>query len=169
MKIYIDNYKPISVLDKLSLLDSYFIKKNNIIEIYSISGIYNITNTKIYQMIPYSDNKSIIITNYYKNNSLIIDNSVFIQEETHHIPNNHIHLNLTSFIYAINSKSKLYLIIEGYDKENNSITNNNDRYNNFIPSNFYFEIIDKKDANEKFDINDPFIKNDIIEFLLLLI
>jgi hypothetical protein len=61
------------------------------------------------------------------------------------------------------------LIIEGYDKENNTTTNNNDRYNNFIPSNFYFDIIDNKDTNEKFDINDPFIKNDIIEFLLLFI
>jgi hypothetical protein len=166
MKIYIDNYKPINLIDKLELLEKYYTKHENIIEIYSTNGIFNINNKKIIQVIPYNDVKSYMIQNYYKNINLIIDNSIFLKEEINYLPNEHIHLNSTIFTYSINDKSIIKLIIEGYDKKDSDNLQNNheqDKYHNFIPNNFYFEINDNN-----INLKDSTIKTELIVFLSLL-
>ena len=96
---------------------------------------------------------------------LLLDKSMYKNEIVHYLPLNHIDSYIISFNYAINSKSKIILVIEGkYENENenensNKITN---KYHNFIPTNFYFEV-----PNEK--TNFELLNNDDLNVFLSLL
>jgi hypothetical protein len=66
--------------------------------------------------------------------------------------NEHLHKKIKKNIYKLNPKSKIYFIIES--------SSNSD--NKFVSTDVYFE------CNELVDINELFIKQEIIEFLSLL-
>jgi hypothetical protein len=78
------------------------------------------------------------------------------------VPSVHIDSYITTFYYAINSKSKIKLVIEGnyevIDKDKLMIN----KYHNFTPNNFYFEA-----PNEK--TNFELLNNDDLNVFLSLL
>jgi hypothetical protein len=71
----------------------------------------------------------------------------------HQLPLEHIALNITTFYYVINTKSKIKLVVEGKYELFEEIINN-DKYKHFIPINFYFEISNEKNNFEILDNDD---------------
>lgn len=147
MKLYIKNYNPAHILKKQKLLDEFYFSNKNNIEIISDDGIFYIDNKKFYKMNVISDK---LLELRIKDLELLLDKSVYNNEIVHQLPINHIVSHITTFYYAINSKSKIKLVIEGKYDTNELIDNKVNKYNNFTPINFYFEV-----------------SNEIIEFELL--
>lgn len=135
MKIYIKNYKPENILKKLKLLDDYYINTKNNIEIISEEGIFYVNDKNFYKMNIVLDKLSELRSNDLE---LLLDKSVLKNETVHYLPLNHINSHITTFYYSINPKSKIKLVIEGkYKMDDDKITN---KYENFSPTNFYFEV-----------------------------
>ena len=157
MKIYIKNYKVIDILKKLKLLDQYYINTKNNIEIISDEGIFYINDKKFYKMKIISDKLVELRSNDLE---LLLDKSVFNNESVYYLPLNHINTDITTFYYSINPKSKIVLVIEGkYEMDDDKITN---KYHNFTPTNFYFEV-----PNEK--TNFELLNNDDLNVFLSLL
>ena len=151
MKIYINNFN-------LDLLNNIANKlKENInntkiyIQLYTEQGIFTIDNKSIHKLNPI-DISIIIFENYYNDFTLVVDTSYFVKEKvTSVIGITHLSFETKQIYYKINNKSDLSLVIEyHYEK------------NNFNPNDIYFEL--HKDV----DLNDIFVKKEIIEFLSLL-
>lgn len=158
MKLYIKNYKPIDIFRKLKLLDDYYFSTKNSIEIISDDGIFFINDKKFYKMNIILDKLLELRSNDLE---LLLDKSVYKNEVVHHLPLNHIDTPVTSFTYAINSKSKIRLVIEGnYDSNNEKIITN--KYDKFSPINFYFEL-----QNEISDVE--LLNNDDLNVFLSLL
>ena len=135
MKIYIKNYKPKNILKKLKLLDDYYVSTKNNIEIISDEGIFYVNDKNFYKINIILDKLSELRSNDLE---LLLDKSVFKNETVHYLPLNHINTHITTFYYSINPKSKIKLAIEGkYELDDDKITN---KYQNFSPTNFYFEV-----------------------------
>lgn len=160
MKIYIKNYKPVNILKKLKLLDSYYINTKNNIEIISDEGIFYINDTKFYKMNVILDKLIELRSN---GTDLLLDKSVYNNDIIHHLPFTHIITHVTTFYYAINSKSKIKLVIQGnYEIIDEEIDNTkiiSNKYHNFNPINFYFEM-----SNEKTDFE--LLNNDELNVFL---
>ena len=158
MKIYI-NYKPADILKKIKSIDEYFLNKKNNIEIISDEGIFYIDEKKFYKMNIISDELIKLRSNNF---DLLLDKSVYNNDIVYQVPLFHIDSYVTTFYYAINSKSKIKLVIEGnyesIDKEKLIIN----KYHNFTPNNFYFEA-----PNEKTDFE--LLNNDDLNVFLSLL
>jgi hypothetical protein len=155
MKIFLDNYKPISLLPVLSSLEKYFNSSENHIEVFGDTGQYIINKDDIFKI---HDIIDIPIT-YLKlpNYTLILDKSIFSLKEVYHIPNNHIYNDVTIMKYCIKKNNNcLHLVIEG-----NKIEESENKYRHFIPHNFYFELDEKLTSLEN-------CKDDLFEFLSML-
>lgn len=155
MKIFLDNYKPITLLPHLSSLEKYFDSIENHIEVFGDTGQYVINMDNIFKI---HDIIDIPIT-YLKlpNYTLILDKSTFSLKEVYHIPNNHIYNDVTKMKYCIKKHNNcLHLVIEG-----NKIEENENKYQHFIPHNFYFELDEKHTTLEN-------CKDDLFEFLSIL-
>lgn len=137
MKLYIKNYNPINILKKQKLLDDYYFSNKINIEIMSDEGIFYIDNKKFYKINVISDK---LLELKIKDLELLLDKSVYNHEIVHQLPINHINTHITTFYYAINSKSKIKLVIEGKYDTNELIDNKVNKYINFTPINFYFEV-----------------------------
>jgi hypothetical protein len=144
MKLYIKNYKPTDILKKIKLLDDYYLSTKKSIEIISDDGIFNIDEKNFYKINIILDK---LVELRSSNLELLLDKTTINNVKVNHLPLNHINFCIISFCYAINSKSKIKLIIEGkyetseYETSEYKITN---KYQNFIPANFYFEIPNEK-------------------------
>jgi hypothetical protein len=135
MKIYIKNYNPKNIQKKLKLLDDYYISTKNSIEIISDEGFFYVNDKKFYKMNIVLDKLSELRSNDLE---LLLDKSAFKNETVHYLPLNHVDSCITTFYYSLNPKSKIKLVIEGtYEMDDDKITN---KYQNFIPTNFYFEV-----------------------------
>ena len=135
MKIYIKNYNPKNIQKKLKLLDDYYISTKNSIEIISDEGFFYVNDKKFYKMNIILDKLSELRSNDLE---LLLDKSAFKNETVHYLPLNHVDSCITTFYYSVNPKSKIKLVIEGtYEMDDDKITN---KYQNFIPTNFYFEV-----------------------------
>ena len=161
MKIFIDDYKPIKLLHNLNNIDKYFINTENRIEVYSDYGIYYINNNSFKEVeindVPCNNNIKLL------NFNLILDKSKITLKNVNHLPNNHISNSIISMKYSINTYSKIFMFIEG-QTSNVSVNNKENiqnKYDHFIPNNFYFEF-----DEEKYSFDD--CKNDLIVFLSLL-
>ena len=51
MKIYIDNYNPNKLINKFEKLDTYFLCKKDIVELYCDDGMYLIDQNNCYKRI----------------------------------------------------------------------------------------------------------------------
>jgi hypothetical protein len=157
MKIFVDNYKPIQLLNILNYLEKYFYSKEIRVEIYSEFGTYYINNNSFKELLVHD-----VATSNVKllNFNLILDKSKIFLQDTNHLPVNHISNHVTCIKYFIKESScKLFLNIEGITSNKKELLENN--YEHFIPNNFYFEV-----DEEKFSMDD--YKNDLIVFLSLL-
>ena len=143
MKLYIKNYTPIDIFTKIKLLDDYYVSTKNNIEIVSDDGMFFINEKKFYKMNIILDKLVELRSNDLE---LLLDKSVYKNEIVYHLPLNHINTYVTSFNYAISPKSKIKLVIEGkyeFNENENSIDNEKiitNKYYNFTPINFYFEL-----------------------------
>lgn len=151
MKIYINNLN-LNILNELSNnFKSLLIDKKQYIILYTEEGIYEINNKLIYRL-EQIDRDIKQYENFYNEFTLIIDPSFFNKHiETSIIGTKHISNQIVKYIYKLNKKTDLNLIIEYYLHDSKMIEND-----------IYFEL------NKEIDINEIFIKKEIIEFLSLL-
>ena len=160
MKIYINNLNILILGKIMNSLNKYLINKSEFIQIYSIDGIYQITDSNI-NKINYIDKDVEVINKYYNNFSLIKDTTTFTKETINYINESHISIKIKQYCYKMNPSSKIKLIIEGNMNSPNA-NNTTLQYDNVIPDNLYLEF------PENTDINNHYIKEEIIEYLSLL-
>ena len=143
MKLYIENIKYISNFNKLDNLYKNIISYK---EIYSIYGIFNITNDNIYKLSFNDKNiKKIDINNII----LLIDFSEIIYNKVNSLPNNTTKYDIKLIKYKLNKESKISFNI---------------KYLNNIIKDFYFEINDLKECDNLSDIYINDIKK-ILDYL----
>lgn len=153
MKIYINNLNLNILKDIQEILEKQLVNSDNYIQLYTNEGIFTIEKDNIYSLEPIDIDVK-IYENYFNNFTLILDKSYFKKTSTVCIyGNKHLSTNIKRDIYKLNKQSKLQLIIENHER---------DIFGHYIPSDIYFEF----DVDN--DINEIFIKHDIIEFLSLL-
>jgi len=148
MKIYINNLN-LDIMDKISeLFKENLNKTNNYIELYTNEGIYHIEDNIIY-FLDINDKDIQKFEKYYNNFTLIVDMSFYNKKTTSSIHGEtHISLQIIEKYYKLDIFSPISLVIK-YNLNKTKL----------IPIDIYFESY--KDIN----INDVFIKKEIIEFL----
>lgn len=170
MKIYIKDYNPKDILKKIKLIDEYYFGTKKSIEIISDDGIFYIDDKKFYKINIVLDELAELKINNF---DILLDKSVYNNDIVYHLPFNYVDSHITSFYYAINSKSKIKLVIEGNFNEtlDNEVIENKlnekdkiimNKYYNFSPTNFYFEA-----PNEKTDFE--LLNNDELNVFLSLL
>jgi hypothetical protein len=156
MKIYINNFNLYILPDVLELLNEKIVKTKTNIQVYSIDGIYSVEE-KTTKKLNYFDNNITILKNYYNNITLIVDPSYYTTELVNYINPEHISRKIIRYFFEIEKNSKLKLVIEGEIVED---INQNEHDINLCD--MYFEL------PNNIDINDAFVKKEIIVFLSLL-
>jgi len=151
MKIFINNFN-IDILNDISELFKEFLTNCEIyIRLYTNEGIYRVEDKKIY-FLEAIDKDIKVINNYYKNYSIIVDPSFYKEYNVSSIHgDSHLSLEIKQYCYKINPASEIKLIMSYISNKGN-----------LIPNDIYFE------SSKDIDINDIFIKNEIIEFLSVL-
>lgn len=151
MKIYINNLN-LDIIDEISeLFKENFIKTDNYIELYTNEGVYRIEDKSIY-FLDINDKDIQQFEKYYNNFTLIVDMSFYNKKITSSIHGEtHLSFQITEKHYKLNNSSSVSLVIK-YNLDKTKL----------IPNDIYFE--SQKDIN----INDIFIKKEIIEFLSVL-
>lgn len=151
MKIYINNLN-LDIIDEISeLFKENFIKTDNYIELYTNEGVYRIEDKSIY-FLDINDKDIQQFEKYYNNFTLIVDMSFYNKKITSSIHGEtHLSFQITEKHYKLNNYSSVSLVIK-YNLDKTKL----------IPNDIYFE--SQKDIN----INDIFIKKEIIEFLSVL-
>ena len=156
MKIYINNFNIDILYNLLDLYNDKYVESETFIEIYSIDGIYKINDKHIIKL-NIIDEEIKLFHHYYKNFTLIVDKSYFIEENVHSINPEHIFQKIKKCYFKNNNQSNIQLVIESL-----IIEENNPKKNSIQPKDIYFE------TTKNIDINDDFIKKEIIVFLSLL-
>jgi hypothetical protein len=159
MRVYINKLN-LAVLDDIQeTLSNNLIKKEQFLQVVTDEGFYYVDNNKVQSLIP-RDGEIDVLQNYLNDFTLIVDYSYFEKQNTNCIPGSkHSQQKITKYIYRLNhSNNKIYFIIENADivSYHLGIVNSGRR------KDCYFE------SNEKIDINELFLKQEIIEFLSLL-
>jgi hypothetical protein len=161
MRIYAEDFLPEKIkYDNLLNLEDFFSLKENILEIFSESGMYLADSGKTWKIISENDKTSKLVENGI---SFLLDESKIKKIPCFQLPVDHACIETTIFVY---NKKYVKLVIEGvYNEEISSKTsiNKSDKYSNYMVKNFYFEL---KQENSK--ITDLFVKKEINEFLLML-
>lgn len=169
MKVYFKDVKPSEFISKkgLKLVDAQFRKREIYNEIYSEEGVYLVENKKIYKIMDHGGTcesydfcgNPVLI---YKNQTMDGGGDLKEKEEDYQIPFKHISKLCVKFTYSVSTKSKVKLIIKGFFepfiKQHDAL---DDKYYNFIPTDFYFEM-----GNEE-SLENAFVKEEIIGFLSL--
>lgn len=151
MKIYINNLNLDIINDLSDIFKEQIFNSETYIKLYTNEGIYRIEDKKIY-LLDSCDKNIEILKNYYNNFTLIVDTSFFHEHICSSIHgDNHLSFQTKKNCYKINPSSEIQLVIE-------YILNNG----KFVPNDIYIE--SQKDIN----INELFIKKEIIEFLSVL-
>ena len=170
MKIYIENYNPSKIITKMEKLDTYFISKQEVVEIYCDEGIYLINHNNCYKFIVSNEN---IVNKTLNGVNYVIDESYITKTHAYQIPYDHISINITKIYYGLPYKNNLknqnqnliYLVVEGVKNMKPNYDNNYDttnRYENFVPNNFYFEVFVKEPI-------DTILQKEIINVFLSLL
>jgi len=153
MRIYINNLN-LEILDDIAdIFKNYLIKTETNFELYTNEGIYKIEDKNIY-LLDVEDKEVSIYENYYNNFTLLLDQSILNKNLVKSVHGeNHSFFLIKKNVYKINKNSDINLIIT-YSSENHEI----------IPSanDIYFE------SSKDIDINNYFVKNELIEFLSIL-
>jgi hypothetical protein len=151
MKIYINNLN-LEIINYLSeQLKENLTTSNNYIELYTNEGIYHIEDKSIYYL-DANDKQIQILEKYYENFTIIVDPSFYNRTIISSIHGDkHQSFQIIEKHYKLNISSPISLVIK-YNLDKTKL----------IQSDIYFE--SQKDIN----INDVFIKKEIIEFLCLL-
>lgn len=172
MKIYIENYNPIKLIQKLDKLDTYFLCKKDIVELYCDDGMYLIDQNSCYKLNITNEN---VVNKTLNGVKLVIDESDVKKTDAFQIPPEHISINITKIYYGLPNANNLKnqnqnlinLVIEGiknmkpnYDNNYNNYGEN--KYENFSPNNFYIEVFMKENI-------DTILQKEIINVFLSLL
>jgi hypothetical protein len=151
MRIYINNFN-LDILNDISVLfKEYMTNSETYIELYTSEGIYHIQEKNIY-FLDTCDKDIKMFDNYYNNFTLIVDPSFFKKNTCSSIHGDtHLALQTRKTNYKINTSSEIQMVIKHILNEDK-----------FIPNDIYFE------TEKDIDINELFIKTEIIEFLSVL-
>ena len=117
MKFYIEHNFP-----KFDNIQQFYKKTEKVKTIYSSQGIYSVETNNIFKMNPI-DKPVKQIQNYYKNNTIIIDDSYFEKQLIYsQIPFEHIVKEQSFNYYCLGNNerkdSNLFLVIEEYNPIN---------------------------------------------------
>jgi len=151
MKIYINNLN-LDIINNLSeLFKEKLIRTEKYIELYTNESVYRIED-KIVYFLDVTDKDIQILEKYYENFTIIIDPSFYNKKNTSSIHGDkHESFEIIEKLYKLIKNSSISLILKYYlDKDK------------YLPNDIYIE--SQKDIN----INDLFIKKEIIEFLSVL-
>lgn len=153
MKLYIENLKIKNKKIFEELVSKYLFNKQHSIEIYSDSGIFKIENNKIYK-IDFIDNEVIEMKDYVLGKKLFFDRTIVKkrQEYISCIPNNNITINKYIYRLQLRPKSPFNCIIE-YNIDNDCIYD------------IYFQLHEKHAAYSDADLDNEFMKEDLISFI----
>ncbi len=153
MKLYIENLKLTNKKIFEELISKYLFKKHNSIEIYTDNGVFKVENEKIYK-IDFIDGEIIRMNNYIPHGNLIFDKTIVKkrQEYVSCIPNNNIIIQKIIYRLQLRPKSPFNCIIE-YDIEKDCIYD------------IYFQLHEKHAAYSYADLDNEFIKDDLISFI----
>ena len=151
MKIYINNLN-LDIINEISeLFKENLTRTDNYIELYTNEGIYRIEDKIIY-ILDVNDKDIQKFEKYYNIFTLIVDMSFYNKKNTSSIQGEiHQSFQIVEKYYKLDNSSSISLVIK-YNLDKTKL----------IPSDIYFE--SQKDIN----INDIFIKKEIIEFLSVL-
>lgn len=155
MKLFIKdilNSKKLLSNIKQKKMEKYLSEKENVIDIYSKEGIYQIDSNNTYKLIIKSEEVEQKMIN---NIEYLIDKSVVEKKQVFQIPTDHVKMPLIILKYSLNNNSPCKLIVECLDnnnKSNNTNTTSEINYDTLKPINSYFEI----NSN---------IENDILNFM----
>jgi hypothetical protein len=155
MRIYINHLNLDILSNILDILKDYYIGSEKYIQIYAIDGIYQIKESSIHKL-NILDNDIKIFNNYYKNFSIIQDQSYYTKELINKLPPEHISYTLKRCFFKLHKNSNIKIVIEGRE---NIVSY---KLYNIKPNDIYIEI------DNNYDIQNDVIKKDIIEFLSLL-
>jgi len=148
MRIYVNGLN-LELLETIAeTFNDYLVSKTDYIDVYTTDGIYCVKKDKT-EFLDSLDKDIRIFENYYKNFTLIIDDSTFRRENVTRILGfTHMSFEIEEKKYKLDKNSQVTLVLK--------------RQTNNIPYDIYFE------TNKTIDINDLFIKKEIIEFLSVL-
>jgi hypothetical protein len=160
MKIYINQFNLDNLEKIVSTFEPYLLKTERYTELYTNENIYKIQNNVIYSLKQH-DKPIQIYNDYYDMFSLIVDTSYYNIEKEYNVQGKrHVSFQIIKNYYNIHKPKQttkstnstasnlIYLVIENKKKGDTN-----------LPFNIYFE------TNECLDINEPFVKLNLIEFL----
>ena len=159
MKIYINHLNLDVLPDLLLSLNSYYIRSQIYLHIYSIDGIYEINNKITSKLIPYDIDIEILEKYNNTDFTLLIDKSYYDKEIVTQINPEHISRKIKKCIFELNKNSKIKLIIEGHVLDEKIFHKRISNEYGISPNDIYFEL-----PNET-DINDALVKNELNVFL----
>ena len=151
MRVYINHFN-LDIINNISdIFKENLSKSETYIKLYTNEGIYRIEDKKIYSLDAF-DKDIKILENYHNNLTFIVDTSFYRKHISSCIyGTSHVPLEIKKYYYKMNPYSEMQLVIK-YISDTSK----------FIPNDIYFEF------NKDVDINNLFIKKEIIEFLSVL-
>ena len=160
MRIYVDHLSMNNL--KLNKLDTYLISKKKKLELFSIEGMFVITDRNTFKLTVLEENKNSYINNFIGNLNIIVDNSIIELKQIATIPNEHMVVRNIEYVYKLSNNDNTTLVINCTPKKNVFNTKCNDTAKcDLEVINFYFE-------TQEQNVNDAGFKNKINKFLSLL-
>lgn len=150
MKLYIENYNPKNLLDKMGKLKEYILETKNVTFIYSEDGIFEISENNIFKLEPFSEKiQRITLDN---NTFFLVDYTTMKRELTYYVPPQHNAIETTINKYSLNKgKNTMQLVVYLFKQNEKN-----------IPYDFFIEM----DNNE--NLTNNFVKENLNVFLSLL-
>ena len=157
MKIYIENLDLTEMSLSNKCLQNFCVLTKLNDDMYSKYGLYRIENAKVLRKLEIIDGEIIHIEKFVNNLNIILDKTIIkkLQQEVMNVPNDVLVINKLVKTYRLRDKSPLNMIIE-------INTGNNKIYD------LYFQLNETYAAYSEADIQNEFIKNDLISLIKLL-
>ena len=110
MKVYINNnIMNTYQTNSLNKIEDYFIKKDNVIKIYSDLGIFKFNKNRFYKLLPFDKNIETIILN---DTEFLIDHSFYkLGKQQYQIPVDHYVEKLNMHIYRLRKNALIELVL----------------------------------------------------------
>lgn len=157
MKIYIDDFDLKAINKNNNYLQDFCVLTKLYDDMYSDYGMYRVENARILRKLNVIDGEIIHMKNFIKKMNIILDKTIIrkAQEEVMYVPNDVYIINKLVKSYRLRDKSPLIMIVE-------INTQNNEIYD------LYFQLNESYAAYSEADMNNEFIKNDLISLIKLL-
>lgn len=157
MKIYIDNFDLQELNINNKYLQDFCVLTKLYDDMYSDYGIFRIENAKTLRKLNIIDGEIIHMENFIKKMSIILDKTIIkkSQEDVMYVPNDVYIVNKIVKSYQLRTKSPLKMIIETNAKTNEIYD-------------LYFQLNESYAAYSEADMDNEFIKNDLISLIKLL-